>query len=256
MTSLTGWNLTVIAGVVVLGAAIAIGYLAVRRARRASDDRSMSVVSVTLSLAAFWAVIAVTGAAIVVPVTLLSPDVTLAVPVAPYWPLLPEGTVIDGPTATRVSGGLTSGELTVSGLSMAARLCWAMSQGLGWLLSAAIAALIAIACFQLLAGRPFAPVLARATMIMAVSVAVGGVAVAVLGEIAGNLAANELLSVTAAEWTDIPGVESVVDAWWPQPAGFTLTFPFWPIGAGLALAALAAVFRHGGVLQRETEGLV
>lgn len=46
-------------------------------------------------------------------------------------------------------------------------------------------------------------------------------------------------------------------------AFFNLAVSLWPVGAALALAALAAVFRHGSdlqrhtaALQRETEGLV
>jgi type VI protein secretion system component VasF len=38
--------------------------------------------------------------------------------------------------------------------------------------------------------------------------------------------------------------------------GFSVTLPWWPVGAALALLALAAVFRYGAKLQRETEGLV
>ncbi|MHA7862078.1 hypothetical protein ACX1DX_11990 [Tessaracoccus sp. Y36] len=35
-----------------------------------------------------------------------------------------------------------------------------------------------------------------------------------------------------------------------------LTIAFWPIFSGLALAAVAAAFRYGEELQRDTAGLV
>jgi len=47
----------------------------------------------------------------------------------------------------------------------------------------------------------------------------------------------------------------VFAAWLPQP-GFGIEFPLWPIAAGLAFTALAAIFRYGSRLQRDTEGLV
>ena len=56
-------------------------------------------------------------------------------------------------------------------------------------------------------------------------------------------------------YEEVAGVEDVLAAWWPQDA-FVVNFPFWPIAAGLAFAALGAVLRHGAHLQRETEGLV
>ena len=47
-------------------------------------------------------------------------------------------------------------------------------------------------------------------------------------------------------------------SWWTWlvTAPFALTVPFWPLGAGLALALLAAAFRAGERLRRDTEGLV
>ncbi|BDV29560.1 hypothetical protein [Microbacterium terricola] len=257
MSGFSWFHLAIAAGVVLLlvGVIVLFARAGLRRGRAAGSDSSSPVVSVTLSLAAIWAGFAVIGAAIAVLTTLLQPQVQITVPVQEFWPALPEGTVVEGTPATRVGGGFTSAGLLVDGLSTGARVCWAISQALGWLVPGAIAGLIAVACFQLLAGRAFAPVVARMAMVTAVVVMVGGIAAQVLGDIAGSMAAAEVLQWTSAEYEEVAGIEDVLQAWWPQP-GFGITFPFWPIAAGLAFAALAAVFRYGSALQRDTEGLV
>lgn len=250
-----GWMHSAVALVVVLAiVGVIIAFVrASMRSRRSGD--SSPVVSITLSVSALWAGFAVLGAAIAVLTTLLQPQVQITVPVREFWPQLPDGTSLEGTTATRDSGGFTSADVSVYGLSTAARVCWAIAQALGWLVPGAIAGLIAVACFQLLAGRAFAPVVARMAIVTAVVVTVGGIAAQVLGDVAGSMAATELLTWSGATYPDIPGVEDVLQAWWPQ-AGFTITFPFWPIAAGLGFAALAAIFRYGSRLQRDTEGLV
>ena len=226
---------------------------AARRARRVGDPSP--VVSITLTVSALWAAFSVIGAIIATLVALLQPQVMITVPVSEFWPELPAGTVVEGMTATHLSGGFTSADLLVEGLSTSARVLWSISQALAWLVPAAIAGLIAIACFQLLAGRAFAPVVARMAMVTAVVVTVGGVAAEILGDIAGNMAARETLGWSSARYEEVAGIEDVLQAWWPQP-GFGADLPFWPIAAGLAFAALAAIFRYGSRLQRDTEGLV
>jgi len=76
-----------------------------------------------------------------------------------------------------------------------------------------------------------------------------------LSDIGGSMAASELLQITGGSYAEVAGIEDVFDAWLPQP-NFVLELPVWPIAAGLAFAALAAVFRYGSRLQRDTEGLV
>lgn len=237
--------------VAVLGSLIV--FLVTRPRPRAKDDSS--TVTVTYWVAVAWATMSVIGAIAAVLIALMQPEVTITVPVEEFWPRLPAGTVIEGTTASRAGGGFTSAELSVAGLSTGARILWAVSQGFAWLLPAAIAGLLAVACHQLRAGRAFAPVVARMAMITAVVVAVGGLTMQVTGDIAGNLAAVEVLQWTGAEYPDIPGIEDELQGWWPQP-GFVIEFPFWPLAAGLGFAALSAVLRSGTRLQRDTEGLV
>ncbi len=241
--------------VVVLALALVIGAfgLAKRRAKDAGDPTP--VVKLTLVVAALWAVLSVIVAAVVILTTALADDVHITVPVQQFWPQLPEGTEVDGMTATRVGGGFTSADLIASGLSAGARACWAIGQGLATVVPGVIAAMITVTCFQLLAGRTFAPVVARMAMITAVVVAGGGIAAQMLSDIGGSMAATELLAWTSAGYEEVAGIEDALDAWWPQPA-FELSLPFWPLAAGLAFAALAAVFRYGSRLQHDTEGLV
>ena len=238
--------------VVVLGSIIVFAVAQPRRPRTADEA---STVTVTYWVAVAWATMSVIGAIASVLAALMQPEVTITVPVQEFWPALPTGTLVEGTTASRAGGGFTSAEVNVAGLSVGARVLWAVSQGVAWLLPAAIAGLLAVACRQLRTGRAFAPVVSKMAMITAVVVAVGGLTMQITGDIAGNLAAVEVLQWTGAQYPDVAGIEDELQAWWPQP-GFGVTFPFWPLAAGLGFAALAAVFRAGSRLQHDTEGLV
>ena len=68
------------------------------------------------------------------------------------------------------------------------------------------------------------------------------------------MASSEALNIAAAEWTGYPDSCDISTAL-PQPT-VAISVDFWPIGAALGFAALAAVFRYGAVLQRDTERLV
>lgn len=251
-------NMWVIGPIVWIGVAVILGLViafvaAARRARRTGDPSPL--VSVTLSVSALWAAVCVIAATIVVLTTLMQEDVRITVPVQEFWPQLPDGTVVEGPTATRVGGGFVTAEILATGLSTAVRVCWAIGQGLGILVPGVIAALIAIACFQLIAGRTFAPVVSRMAWITAAVVAAGGVTAQVLNDVAGTMAAAQILTWSSGRYEEVAGIEDVFHAWLPR-AGFEITFPFWPLAAGLAFAALAIILRHGSRLQRDTEGLV
>jgi len=250
-----GWYLFAALAVFAL-IATTIVVFATATARARSTDGSPIVVRVTLWVAVAWAVFSVIGATVIALTTLMQDDIRVIVPVQEFWPQLPDGVVVEGPTATIWGGGFTSAELLTRDLSTGVRSMWAIAQAFAWLVPGTIAAMIAVACYQLLAGRAFAPVVARMAMVTAVVVATGGIAAQVLGDIAGSMASTELLFVGASRTpADIPGIEHVLDAWWPA-ATFSITFPFWPIAAGLAFAALAAILRYGSRLQRDTEGLV
>jgi hypothetical protein len=100
--------------------------------------------------------------------------------------------------------------------------------------------IIAISSFHAAAGRPFHAVTTRSMYIGAVVVAVTGLGSDVLSSIGQTAILRDLLS---------PG-----DTGYPE--FFYVQSTLWPLGAALLLAALAAIFRHGARLQRDTEGLV
>ncbi|WP_405372166.1 MULTISPECIES: hypothetical protein [unclassified Microbacterium] len=250
------WTFIIGAALVVLllvGTVIAVVVSTARR-RTSSDDPS-TVVRVTQIVATVWAAVASIGAIATVVIILATPDVTITMPVTSFWPELPSGVLGGGTDAERLGGGFDSVTLTLAGLSAGARTLWAISQALGWLLPGAIALLVAVACTHLRRGQAFAPVVARVTMVAAAIVAGGGVLTQVLGDIAGSIASSEVFGYSTAVWGDIPGVDDPIAAWLPQPT-VQIVFPLWPIAAGLALAALAAIFRYGSRLQHEVKGLV
>ncbi|QLD12077.1 hypothetical protein [Microbacterium oleivorans] len=238
-----------------VGVVVAVALLLVAAARARRRDDPSPVVSLALTLSALWASFSLLGAVVSVIQNLSADAPRMSVPVAPFWPgLLPGVTVDDGPTARVVGGGVTAVDVDVAGVSGLARGLWTAGQALWALIPAAIAALIAVACFQLLAGRAFDRTVVRATMATAVVVAAGGVAAQLLSDVAGSMASHELFALVSARWEDIPGIEHPLD-WWPNET-LSITLPFWPIAAGLGVAALAAIFRYGSRLQRDTEGLV
>lgn len=251
---ISAWFLLAAPLVLIAVAAIVVVFVVASKRARMRDDPS-PVVRATLVIAALWAGFAMIGAVVTLVVALLAPHVTMTVPISPFWPELPEGTEVTGTVAERVSGDFTSVELSLAGVSTGIRVMWGVSQFLAWLVPATIAALIAVVCFQLLAGRAFAPIAARMATITAVVVIIGGVAAQMLGDLAGSMASREVFDWTGATWPEVPGIEDPMSAWFPTSA-IAIEFPFWPIAAGLAFAALATIFASGNRLQRDTEGLV
>jgi hypothetical protein len=253
LQGLFGWHFVILLGLIgVPIAAAVLLYVRARKARASGDPTP--VVNLTLVLAAFYGALCVIGAVVGFVSTLMSPSVTMTVPVSAYWPQLPGVTVTGGQTADVVAGGFTSAELTIENLSMATRVLWASGQSLGGLVPAAIAGLIALACFQLLRGAAFAPVVARAAMITAVIVLFGGLGSQILSDAAGSMASSQALTISAAEYSGYPD-DFDIYTFLPQPA-LNISIDFWPIGAALGFAALSAVFRFGSRLQKDAELLV
>ena len=237
--------------VAVVAAVVLLIVFALRRWRRSGTD---PVIGATLTLSALYAVFAVIAAVLAFVGAVTTEAVSLTVPVREFWPALPEGVTLttDGGTATKTGGGFTQADLTVAHASTGVHLLWASGQALSILVPAAIAGLIALACFQLLRGAAFSPVMARAALITAVVVLVGGSCADVLSDIAGSMASSELFDTVGASGP-APGVD--LSTYLPQSA-LRVQIPLWPIGAGLGFAALAAIFRYGSRLQQDTDLLV
>lgn len=250
-SGLAGWHLMILLALFIVPVALIV--LFVRRARRTGNPSP--VVNLTLVLSSLWAGLGLLGAIIGLVSALAASTVAVTVPVSSFWPeLLPGVVITDGPTASVASGGFTEASLMVDGMSTTARVLWGVGQFLIATAPTVIAAMIAVACFQLLAGRAFAPAVARFALLTGIIVAVAGTAGEILSDLGGSMVSRELLTVTAARYPDIPGIEDPF-AWWPSSA-LDIDIPLWPIAVGLAFAALAAIFRYGSGLQRDTEGLV
>lgn len=235
-----GWALWMIGGflLVLIVVSAVVAWFVRRRGSRTA------VISVTLTIAAWWVALFVIGTPIAIVQTLASASVWVPdAPVSIMWPdPLPCGTDDAGTAPYLECASTPSANLTIVGLSIAPRLLLAAGQLLGNVLLATPAAVIAILCFQLLRGRPFSRLAVRVLLIAAFIVLVAGIGVDIVTGIGRGLAAAEVLPAEGDGAT--------------SSAAFNLTVQLWPIGAALGLAALAAVFRYGFTLQRETEGLV
>ncbi len=232
--------------------AVTLFVLVVWVARRADDDRGSLVATSWLAQAAMWitAITAVAAAASAI----FSPKLELALPVEPFWPGVPTGAKLSGTGATIKDAGFETLTVQAEGLNAPVRFLLA-----GAILLSAVTALAIFYFFRraaqsALAGDPFNPAVARAAQLASVTVLVAGLASQVINGIAKNQAAIEVLRWTGLA-KDCSGGCPAIETWWPET---TLRFElsFWPIGAALALAAMAAIWRFGDHLQRETEGLI
>lgn len=201
---------------------------------------------------------------ITVVTTLVSDAVDVTIPVGTFWPEPHPGVTIDqGPTASVISGGFASADVTVSGLGTDARLLLAGGHTLQGLTFTVIAIVVALLCHRLLNGMAFRPVLSRSINVAAATIAAGGILWQVCFWIGGSIASTQVLTVTGwqsheSQADDLGALTPDFDPFatgLPDPT-FALSVEFWPLFLGLALAAVAAAFRYGERLQRDTEGLV
>jgi len=118
----------------------------------------------------------------------------------------------------------------------------------------AVTAAVHLLATRLLSGEPFQPAMSRAISLTAAALIAGGLLWQVLFGVGEFMAARQVLEAGGWSWPADLGLEDP-SVLLPQPR-LGLTIEFWPIFTGMALAAVAAAFRHGERLQRETAGLV
>lgn len=182
--------------------------------------------------------------------------IQVTAPITPLPIRLHEGVELDGPRAAIVSGGFDQVTVEASGLSLPTLLV---------VLAAAVVSSATLIGVCLVVDRlarslgeedPFAlggEALQRAAWI----VLIGGTLASVLGDVGNSLASSDLFWVSGASWSgESSDFTSLTELGWPEPAPFSLTIPFWPLGAGMVLALLAGVFRYGRQLRHDTAGLV
>ncbi|RLP75728.1 hypothetical protein D9V32_09705 [Mycetocola tolaasinivorans] len=191
------------------------------------------------------------------------PMLDLVLPVRPFWPQVPEGVNVEGPTAQIVSGRIREVSVDVEGLTFGVRALLAGEA----LLQCAIVVVIAVAvvriCSALLTERTFEERSARWIRATAWVILGAGLGMQVLGE-AGRVGASaEALRMNQVGWSgDLPYDDpSEIPGIFAESADFTINY--WPVGVCLALLALGTVFRYGArlrnanrSLRRDVDGLV
>jgi len=138
-----------------------------------------------------------------------------------------------------LSGQFDLATVSVWGPSTGARILIAAAALVGILATVVVALAIAYLCQRLRRGDPFVPALSRAMFVASLTLMVGGVIGQGLTVAAAWLVSDELDSARSTH-EFIPG----------GPADYT------PIVAGIVLGVIAAAFRIGERMQRDTEGLV
>lgn len=231
-----GLSIAALVVLAVIGAALGLLVWDARRRRVASV-----VLDVTGAVARVWVALVSLGAIAGVVALLVSPTTTITgLPVSVEWPLPlpcqePGSDTFDEPTL--YCAWIVTANADIGALSAGVKAILLVGSVCAWVVAAIPGVVVARLCRLAAAGRPFARDASRWLMISAVSVLAAGIASDVLLTAGRYLAALEALGDTA-------------------PSGFAMTLPVWPIGAALALAALAVIFRHGARIQRETDLLV
>jgi hypothetical protein len=225
--------------------------------RVARAGRVHLTLQVTRVIAVIYATTSVVASAVVTVSIFVGDSVHVALPVREFWPSLPPGAKLDAPQATVVGGGFDVASVTVSGLDLPTRIWLAADQ----LLQGATAVIIAIVlislCTSVLRLNPFRAALIRGITVAAATVIAGGILWQLCGAIGGLLASYRVLNIGGAEFTDVIRITDLTTVYgMPRPGGGSFMIDLWPFGIGIALLAIAAAFRYGERLQKDTEGLV
>lgn len=223
---------------------IAVAALVIWIGRRRGRDTG--VIDAALVISGGYVILLAVGLPFSIAQTLTADSVFVwDLPVNVAWPGdLPCGQPTTDPGPYLECATIAQTNASIVGLPLGTRAVLAGGQLLGGLLMIAPAAAIGVICFQLLRGAPFARVTSRTLLATAGFVLVAGVAADLLTGVGRGLAALEVLPSSA-----------LPDATGPTTS-YSLAVQIWPFGAALALVALAAVFRYGARIERDTAGLV
>lgn len=244
--------MAVLTGLVLVALLAAIVALVRKHPDQRDDTATLKVVRVGALVYGVVVVLATTAAVIG---QLTNDVVEVALPTQTFWPWVPEDVEIHrAGDATIVGGGFTEALVSLEGLSVNARALLALGSLAQGLTQLAVTAAVYLLAQRLLKGEPFQPVLSRAVMVAAVALIVGGILWQVCFSIGESMAARDALTIEGWGYPDALGIEDPTSLL-PQPT-FGLTIEFWPIFTGMALAAVAAAFRRGERLQRDTRGLI
>lgn len=265
MPNLSGFSpLLIVLVVLSIIAVIAVVYRVTRRSSDTNAQRPSRVPGAVRAIALVSALLTVVGTLIAVVSSALGEAVEMVVPVQPFQlAALPQVSDLRGPTAQAVGGpGFTEGVFVVEGLDAAARAWLAAGHLVNGGVLVAIFVVVASLAARAREDEPFADPLSPVLAKTGIALSVGSIVWQVCFIVAGNLAAQQLFGVTGFQadglsLEDLDRYEStgLGSSGLPQP-GLEGTVEFWPIGVGLALIALAAVFRSAERMQHEVKGLV
>lgn len=206
------------------------------------------ILDVTGAVARVWVALVILGAVAGLVGLIASPVTTLTeLPVSVEWPTAIPCQEASSTTATSTSlycARIPTATVEITALSGGLTALVFAGGLLAYVAAATPGVLVSALCGRAAAGAPFARPASRWLLISAITILIAGM----LGEIV--LAVARFLAADAV----LPNAQSGEAA--TAASTFAMTVPVWPIGAALALAALAAIFRYGSRLQRDTEGLV
>ena len=226
-----------------------------RRARL--ESRGLGVVAFTRALAWLSILGGIFSAGYTVISDFFTRSVSLRLPVETFWPILPPGaSITGGPTAQVAGGGFISAQVSVSGLDGATRAWLAGSALLQGSTIIMIAIVVMTLCSTLLRNEPFQAAVTRGMRLLGFTVIVGGLGWQVCSGVGESLASSQVLPLGSAAFQNLVTWDDnnmIIGS--PQPTPH-LQVDFWPISVGLAMLVLAAAFRYGQRLQRDTAGLV
>jgi hypothetical protein len=212
---------------------------------------------IVIWVAYLTAVFAALAAAAKIASFLSGGEFRVTVPVEPLPVKVPAGVTFDPPPVATLVGAETSQvDVLAEGFSWVTR--WELSAS--WLLGAAT--IIAVCVVVLRLSRALArfdpfTVGAKALTALGWIVLVGWTLAEVLGQMGAASASADVFLYGGATLPPSWGAgQGPTDHGWPVPRGYSLSLPWEPLGAALAFALLAAVFRHGERLRRDTDGLV
>lgn len=221
---------------------VVLGFIASVVGIRAKKSGSKSVaLDVSASLAFGWVAICIFGLLFAAWQTFFTDTTLITAAGVAEPPLAPVDENADGPLPALTGAYSSDRNLEIRGLPIGILVVLFIGKALTVVLLALPGVAVRVVTVNAAAGRPFAARVGTTLGVLAIVVLVVGLARDLVEPIGQTLAANAVLPDEGP--LSAPGV-------------FTLTVQFWPFAAALALAALAAVFRHGFRLQKDTEGLV
>ncbi|WP_460800799.1 hypothetical protein [Microbacterium sp. GXF6406] len=238
-----GWILGTLAAIAAL---IAVVILA-RRRRRPGESAALNA---AMSISGMWISLSALGLVVLIVKVFTAGFAELSGQTNVWLPWPDDLPCSDGEVASAPSLGCSGtglSDFTVYNAPLSMRFAAALPTLVGLVYTLIPALMVAVICWQTLRGAAFTHIVPRTLFWGAGAVAVVGVASDLVGGITATTALRQVFP---------PESE-----WYPQ--SYVLTVSWAPFLIALALAALAAVFRQGMVLQaenerlaRDTEGLV